>query len=73
MIDNDSIMLEDTQVYDVRRCEDGALIGIRYTRKVANELKAEYEDLWSEPCYVAITHIQDKPETIGQRNASNEE
>ena len=69
-MDNDNIMLEDTQVYEVKRVEDLALIGVMYTRKTANELLAEYEAKFDEECYVAPSWIADKPETIGQRNAN---
>ena len=70
--DND-IMLEDTQVYEVKREDDLALIGVMWTRKKAIELKEFYENAWDEPCYIARTWIADKPETIGQRNANDEE
>jgi len=70
---NDDIMLEDTQVYEVKREDDLALIGVMWTRKKAKELKAQYEATWNEPCYIARAWIADKPETIGQRNANDEE
>jgi len=71
-MNNADIMLEDTQVYEVKREEDLALIGVMYTRKTANELLAEYEARWNEECYIAPSWIADMPQTIGQRNANDE-
>ena len=71
MIDNDDIMLDERQVYEVRREEDNALIGVMYTRKTAQELLEEYYNAWQEECRIAVTFI-DGQETIGQRNANNE-
>jgi hypothetical protein len=70
-MNNDDIVLPDTQVYEVKRTEDLALIGVEYTRKAANELLESYEAQWDEECYVAPSWIE-RPETIGQRNANGE-
>ena len=71
-MNNDDIVLSDTQVYEVKRVEDLAMIGVEYTRKDANELRKAYEDRWNEECYVAPSWLEGKPQTIGQRNANDE-
>ena len=71
VMNNDHIMLEDTQVYEVKREDDLALIGVEYTRKDANELRRVYEKLWKEECYISPYWI-DRPQTIGERNANDE-
>lgn len=70
-MNSDNIELQDTQVYEVKRTEDLALIGVEYTRKAANELLKLYEAQWDEECYVASSWI-DRPQTIGERHANDE-
>ena len=69
--ERDNMQLPDTQVYEVKRTEDLALIGVMYTRKEANELKDDYEAMYDEECYVAPSWILDKPQTIGERDAND--
>lgn len=62
-------MLNDTQVYEVRRIEDNAFIQVHYTMRDALKVAAEYEAEYNEPCRVAYSWI-DRPETLAQRKAN---
>ena len=62
-------ILDDKEVYDVRRIEDYALIGFEATMKEANKLKADYEAAWDEPCEVHPTYVLG-PQSLNERHAN---
>ena len=68
---SDDYMLPDTMVYEVRREDDGAFIGVMHTRSTANGLLDQYERDWNEKCYVAESYINNKPQSLADRVAND--
>ena len=66
------IMLDDTQVYAVRRIEDNALIEIHWTRGKAMTVANEYEAQFDEPCRIGVEYINDRPQSLEERKANDE-
>jgi len=62
-------ILDDKEVYEVNRIDDGAFIGFYATMKEANILKAEYEAAWDEPCEVHPTYVLG-PQSLNERHAN---
>ena len=67
-----SDMLPDRQVFQVKRIEDEALIGVCYTMKKAKDLAEEYYNAWQEECRIGRAFVPGG-ETVEQRNKNEEE
>ena len=62
-------MLNDVEVYAVKRTQDVALIGVEYTVEHAVKLRDDYMEAYDEDCYITPTYVDGK-QTVAERNAN---
>ena len=66
-----TIVLEDTQYFTALRESDDAMIECHYTRANAENAAAKYFKQFNEPCRIGTSWINDRPQTIGEREAND--